>query len=58
MSNTLKVLSIEVNGEDGKEAEVIFDTTKDITFPTDEKLSIKIIHKCHSLAQAHRVELR
>lgn len=48
-------LSIELNGKDGQEGEVIFDTTvqeKNITFPTDEKLYSKIIKKCRDIAEA------
>lgn len=54
-------LSIKLNGEDSKEEEVVFDTTvqeKDITFPTDDKLHIKIINKCRSIADNHHLELR
>ncbi len=54
-------LSIELNGKDGQEGEVIFDTTvqeKNITFPTDEKLYGKIIKKCRDIAEANQLELR
>lgn len=54
-------LSIKLNGDDSKEKEVIFDTTvqeKDITFPTDDKLYIKIIDKCRSIAGKNHLELR
>ena len=54
-------LSIELNGKDGQEGEVVFDTTvqeKNITFPTDEKLYSKIIKKCRDIAEANQLELR
>ena len=54
-------LSIDLNGDDSKDEEVIFDTTvqeKDITFPTDDKLYIKIIDKCRAMAEEHHLELR
>lgn len=54
-------LSIRLNGNDSKEKEVVFDTTvqeKDITFPTDDKLYIRIIDKCRSIAGKHHLELR
>jgi len=53
--------SVEVNGEDAKEKEIIADTTiqeKNITFPTDTKLHLKIINNCRSIANAEHVELR
>jgi len=45
--------SIRVNGEDGKEKDVVADTTvqeKNITFPTEAKLARKIIAKCGGIA--------
>lgn len=46
--------SIGVNGDDAGDSHVSVDTTvqeKNITFPTDDKLYKKIIHKCHSIAE-------
>jgi IS5 family transposase len=44
-----------------KAEEVIFDTTvqeKNITYPTDAKLAVKVIKKCRSIARKEGVELR
>ena len=44
-----------------KVEEVIFDTTvqeKNITYPTDAKLAVKVIKKCRSIARKEGVELR
>ncbi len=53
--------SIRVNGKDGKEKQVIADTTvqeKNITYPTDSKLHCKIIDKCLKQAEESEIELR
>ena len=53
--------SIRVNGEAALEKELIADTTvqeKNITFPTDTKLHIKIIEECRKLASEHQITLR
>lgn len=53
--------SVEINGEDAKEKEIIADTTvqeKNITYPTDTKLHLKIIENCRKIAKAEHVELR
>jgi|GEM_PF-1190938 len=44
-----------------EEKEVIVDTTvqeKNVTYPTDGKLSIKMIHHLHRIAQAQAIQLR
>ena len=44
-----------------KVEEVVFDTTvqeKNITYPTDAKLAIKVVKKCRSIARKEGVELR
>jgi IS5 family transposase len=44
-----------------KVEEVVFDTTvqeKNITYPTDAKLAVKVIKKCRSIARKEGVELR
>jgi transposase, IS5 family len=53
--------SIRVNGEAALEEELIADTTvqeKNITFPTDTKLHIKMIEECRKLASNHEITLR
>jgi transposase, IS5 family len=53
--------SIRINGKDGEESEIVGDTTvqeKNITYPTDSKLHIKIIDKCKSIAEKEGLELR
>jgi len=53
--------SVKVNGKDGKEKQVLVDTTvqeKNITFPTDDKLYKKIINKSVSIAEEEGIELR
>jgi len=46
--------SIRVNGNDSDDGRVSVDTTvqeKNITFPTDDKLYKKVIHKCWHIAE-------
>lgn len=53
--------SIRLHGEDAQEKEVCIDTTvqeKNITFPTDTKLHVKIIKKCWKIAEENNVEKR
>jgi len=53
--------SIRVNGKDGKGGTLSADTTvqeKNITYPTDDKLYKKIIHKCQKMADKEQVQLR
>lgn len=60
----LKILkmSIDLHHDKVKKAtEVLVDTTveeKNITFPTDTKLAVKIIKKCHKIAEKEGVILR
>ena len=54
-------MSVQVNGLDALETEIIADTTvqeKNITFPTDLKLHIKIITRCLSIANKESIKLR
>ena len=53
--------SIKVHGKDALSDEIVFDTTaqeKNITYPTDTKLRVKIIKKCNKIAIAEQVEQR
>lgn len=53
--------SIQLNGKDAYEKEVVTDTTvmeKNITFPTDTKLQIKIINHCVKIAKEEGIKLR
>jgi IS5 family transposase len=53
--------SIRVNGDDAGDPHVSVDTTvqeKNITFPTDDKLYKKIIHKCWGIAESEGLTLR
>ena len=54
-------VSISIHGEHALEREVIVDTTvqeKNITFPTDTKLRIKVIKRCWKLASNENILLR
>ena len=54
-------MSIDLHGKSSKEEVVIADTTvqeKNITYPTDVKLFIKIIDKCNKIAEKECVEQR
>ena len=54
-------ISIEIHGDKALEKEIIVDTTvqvKNITFPTDTKLYLKIIWRCLKIAKAEDVHLR
>jgi IS5 family transposase len=54
-------VSIKLHGKDGEEAEVIPDTTvqeKNITFPTDTKLQLKVIKKCIKISREYDIKLR
>ena len=53
--------SIEIHGKAAKESEIIVDTTvqeKNITFPTDMKLRVKVIEKCQKIAEEENIKLR
>ena len=53
--------SVRINGEDALEVELVADTTvqeKNITFPTDTKLHIKMVVECRKLAEKHGLKLR
>jgi len=52
---------IKLHGKKSEEKEVIIDTTvqeKNITYPTDGKLAIKMINKLHKIAKDEKIQLR
>jgi len=53
--------SVELHGEASLEREVVIDTTvqeKNITFPTDTKLRVKVMSRCWKLADEENITLR
>ena len=53
--------SIALHSKDAEEKRVIVDTTvqeKNVTYPTDGKLAIKMIHHLHKIAKAENIQLR
>jgi len=54
-------VSIDLHGSKAQERELLIDTTvqeKNITFPTDTKLYMKIAERCVSIAEKEKVKLR
>jgi len=54
-------MSVDLHGEDAQEKQVIIDTTvqeKNVTYPTDGKLAIKMIHHLHRIAKEEKIQLR
>ena len=54
-------MSVGLHGKGAEEKQVIVDTTvqeKNITYPTDGKLAIKMIHHLHKIAKAEKIQLR
>ena len=54
-------VSVQLHGKDAEEKRVIIDTTvqeKNITYPTDGKLAIKMIHHLHKIAKREGLQLR
>jgi IS5 family transposase len=53
--------SVALHGKKALEREVVIDTTvqeKNITFPTDTKLRVKVMKRCWKLAAAENIRLR
>ena len=53
--------SVVLHGKQALEREVVIDTTvqeKNITFPTDAKLRVKVIGGCWKLASKEKIRLR
>jgi IS5 family transposase len=54
-------MSVRLHGKAAEEKSVIIDTTvqeKNITYPTDGKLSIRMIHHLHKIAKHEEIQLR
>ena len=54
-------MSVSLHGKDAEEKQVIIDTTvqeKNVTYPTDGKLAIKMIHHLHRIAKEEEIQLR
>ncbi len=54
-------MSIELHGSLAQEPSVLINTTvqeKNITYPTDAKLAIKIINRLNKLAKHHNIQQR
>ena len=54
-------MSVALHGKAAQEKQVVIDTTvqeKNITYPTDGKLAIKMIHHLHKIAKEEGIQLR
>lgn len=60
-AETIFKISIDIHGKKALEAEIVVDTTvqeKNITFPTDTKLRLKVIENCLKVAEIAKIKLR
>ena len=54
-------MSVHLHGKASEERQVIIDTTvqeKNVTYPTDGKLAIKMIHQLYRIAKKEQIQLR
>jgi len=54
-------MSVKLHGKAIEDKQVIIDTTvqeKNVTYPTDGKLAIKMIHQLHHIAKDEKIQLR
>jgi len=54
-------MSVSLHGKEAEEKQVIIDTTvqeKNVTYPTDGKLAIKMIHQLLRIAKEEQIQLR
>ena len=54
-------MSVKLHGKAVEDKQVIIDTTvqeKNVTYPTDGKLAIKMIHQLHRIAKEEQIQLR
>lgn len=54
-------MSVDLQGKDGKQDKLCIDTTvqeKNITYPTDTKLQVRIIERCRKLAAFYHLKIR
>lgn len=54
-------ISVLLHGKEARETEIIVDTTvqeKNITYPTDTKLRVKVISRCWKIAKEENIKLR
>ena len=54
-------VSVQLHGDASEEQQVLIDTTvqeKNITYPSDGKLAIKMIHHLHKIAKKEQLNLR
>ncbi len=54
-------VSVHLQGKDAHSNEIIVDSTaqeKNITYPTDAKLAVRVIKKCQAIAKSNSIKLR
>jgi len=60
-AESIFAMSVGLHGNAAQEKQVIIDTTvqeKNVTYPTDGKLAIKMIHHLHRIAKEEGIQLR